>query len=83
MGGHFDALKQELREAVIWTARRNMEEFGGRHPNLASVALAPSTLEELQENIAKNGDLREVLARYKAAVLSGQQKDPPGCTQQP
>jgi hypothetical protein len=68
MGEHFDALEGEVREAVRWTARRYMEEFGRRHPDLEHVALHPSTIEATQEDIAGRDDLKDVVARYKAAV---------------
>jgi hypothetical protein len=67
MGKRFDALAGEIREAVKWIARRNMEEFGQRHPELASITLSPSTIAAVQEDFAGNADLEDVLARYKAA----------------
>jgi hypothetical protein len=66
MGKRFDALKDEIRDAVLWAARRNMEEFGNRYPNLASAALSPSTIKAVAEEIAKSAKLEDIVARYKA-----------------
>jgi hypothetical protein len=71
MGEQLDALEDELRDAVIWLARQNMEEFSRRHPSLAGTALHPSTVEAVAEDIVKNGNLGEILARYKAALAAG------------
>jgi hypothetical protein len=71
VGEQLDALPDELRNAVIWLAWQNMEEFSRRHPSLAGTALSPSTVEAVAEDIVRNGNLGEILARYKAALAPG------------
>jgi hypothetical protein len=71
MGEQFEALSGVVREAVRWTARRYLKEFSQRHPDLEHVALHPSTIEAMQKDIARRNDLKDVLARYKAAVGVG------------
>jgi len=68
MGDKFEALESEVRDAVNWMARRHMEDFAQRHPDLATVALAPSMIEAVQEDIAKRDNLEDVVARHRLGL---------------
>lgn len=70
MGKRLESHESELRDAVMWAEECDMENFAKRHPSLARIAMAASTIEDLAEDIAAKGNLNALLGRYKAALAA-------------